>query len=394
MATVGGNLFAPYPYGDFAVALLALGATVTVEDARRDRDHRPRSIPRQTRTTAPAASSAPSASRFLPPAPSASPRSSAASRTAPRSCRSRRCCRWRAEGRPARASPMARWRRRPMRARAVEKALEGKPLDAAAIAAAVEVATEGCAPLSDPQASAWYRLNVLPVHLQRLLGWRGGADRWRAFPLTFTVNGAEQAEFVEPGALLVDVLRDKLGLTATKVGCGQGTCGACTVHDRRRAGALLPRPGASASRARRSRRWRASSPNGALHPLQRAFADGFAAQCGFCTSGMIIAAKALLDRNPDPTAPTWSTRSPATSAAAPATSRSSTPSSSAAADMRAAEVGLRETRDGTRQGILRRRAHRRLQHHRRQRAARRRRSATSPAGRSSTPTATSPACCT
>ena len=47
--------------------------------------------------------------------------------------------------------------------------------------------------------------------------------------LQFTVNGAEQAEFVEEGALLVDVLRDKLGLTATKNGCGQGTCGACTV---------------------------------------------------------------------------------------------------------------------------------------------------------------------
>ncbi len=48
-------------------------------------------------------------------------------------------------------------------------------------------------------------------------------------PLTFTVNGTEQAEFVESGALLADVLRDKLGLTATKVGCQQGTCGACTV---------------------------------------------------------------------------------------------------------------------------------------------------------------------
>ena len=48
-------------------------------------------------------------------------------------------------------------------------------------------------------------------------------------PVQFTVNGQEQAEFVESGALLVDVLRDKLGLTATKNGCGQGTCGACTV---------------------------------------------------------------------------------------------------------------------------------------------------------------------
>jgi CO/xanthine dehydrogenase FAD-binding subunit len=58
---------------------------------------------------------------------------------------------------------------RPMRARAVETALEGRPLDAASVAAAVKQATVGCAPLTDPQASAWYRTEVLPVHLRRLL---------------------------------------------------------------------------------------------------------------------------------------------------------------------------------------------------------------------------------
>ena len=116
----------------------------------------------------------------------------------------------------------------PIRAPAVEQALEGKPLDAAAIAAAVKVAAEGCAPHSDPHASDWYRRNVLPVHLQRLLGAATVEMKMARVPVTFTVNGSEQAEFVEPGALLVDVLRDKLGLTGTKVGCGQGTCGACT----------------------------------------------------------------------------------------------------------------------------------------------------------------------
>ena len=67
------------------------------------------------------------------------------------------------------ASPMARWPRGRSAPRAVEKALSGRKLDDAAIAAAVEVAAEGCAPESDPQASAWYRLTVLPVHLKRLL---------------------------------------------------------------------------------------------------------------------------------------------------------------------------------------------------------------------------------
>ena len=86
---------------------------------------------------------------------------------------------------------------------------------------------------------------------QRLLAGVTGELMARV-PLIFTVNGAEQAEFVEPGALLLDVLRDKLGLTATKTGCGQGTCGACTVLDRRRAAALLPR--SSPQRCRRQSR--------------------------------------------------------------------------------------------------------------------------------------------
>jgi carbon-monoxide dehydrogenase small subunit len=118
-------------------------------------------------------------------------------------------------------------------------------------------------------------------------------------PLTFTVNGTEQAEFIESGAILADVLRDKLGLTATKIGCQQGTCGACTVRiDCELALAcLVP---AQRVEGRNVETLEGLSVNGELHPLQRAFADGFAAQCGFCTSGMIVAAKALLDANPNP----------------------------------------------------------------------------------------------
>lgn len=118
-------------------------------------------------------------------------------------------------------------------------------------------------------------------------------------PLIFTVNGAEQAEFVESGAILADVLRDKLRLTGTRVGCSQGTCGACTVlvdgepvlscltlAARANGAAVTTVEGLAAG--------------GTLDVLQKAFADGFATQCGFCTSGMLVAARALLDRNPDP----------------------------------------------------------------------------------------------
>ncbi len=118
-------------------------------------------------------------------------------------------------------------------------------------------------------------------------------------PLIFTVNGAEQAEFVESDATLADVLRDKLGLTGTRVGCGQGTCGACTVLVD---GAPVLSCLTLAARANGTHVTTVEglAAGGTLHALQRAFADGFAIQCGFCTSGMLVAAKALLDANPDP----------------------------------------------------------------------------------------------
>lgn len=119
-------------------------------------------------------------------------------------------------------------------------------------------------------------------------------------PVSFSVNGVEQAEFVESGALLADVLRDKLGLTGTKVGCEQGTCGACTIiiDGELALSCLIP---AERAAGKSIETVEGLADGAALHPLQVAFAEGFAAQCGFCTSGMLVAAKALLDANPAPT---------------------------------------------------------------------------------------------
>ena len=118
--------------------------------------------------------------------------------------------------------------------------------------------------------------------------------------ITFTLNGAEQNEFIEQGATLLAVLRERLGLTGTKSGCNQGTCGACTIlidgEPQLSCLTLAERcTGKSVTTLE------GLSKGGALHPLQQAFMDGFAAQCGFCTPGMILAAKALIDRNPKPT---------------------------------------------------------------------------------------------
>jgi len=118
-------------------------------------------------------------------------------------------------------------------------------------------------------------------------------------PLIFAVNGTEQAEFVEGGAVLADVLRDKLGLTGTRVGCSQGTCGACTVLiDGEPALSCLTLAARANGRAVTTVEGLARVST--ISALQKAFADGFATQCGFCTSGMLVAAQALLDKNPDP----------------------------------------------------------------------------------------------
>jgi carbon-monoxide dehydrogenase small subunit len=118
-------------------------------------------------------------------------------------------------------------------------------------------------------------------------------------PLTFTLNGADKALFVDQGAALVDVLRRGAGDLTPKQGCAQGTCGACTVLiDGIPHLSCLTLAETVEGRRIETTAGLASGPE--LHPLQSAFMEGFSAQCGFCTSGMLLAAKALLDRVPSP----------------------------------------------------------------------------------------------
>jgi carbon-monoxide dehydrogenase small subunit len=114
------------------------------------------------------------------------------------------------------------------------------------------------------------------------------------------VNDAEHELLVEPSRTLLEVLRESLGLTGTKEVCLLGSCGACTVLvDDRPVLACLTL--ASACQGKRVLTIEGLRQGERLHPLQQAFVDKGAVQCGFCTPGMIMAGKALLDRTPHPT---------------------------------------------------------------------------------------------
>lgn len=114
------------------------------------------------------------------------------------------------------------------------------------------------------------------------------------------VNGESYLVSIEPNETLLDVLRNKLGLTGTKKGCDAGDCGACTVLiDGKSVPSCLVLAVSARGKEITTIEGLADGEN--LHPLQQAFIDHFAVQCGFCTPGMILSAKALLDENPNPT---------------------------------------------------------------------------------------------
>ncbi|MES2177494.1 MAG: (2Fe-2S)-binding protein [Gemmatimonadota bacterium] len=117
--------------------------------------------------------------------------------------------------------------------------------------------------------------------------------------MRFTVNGEERSVACAGHETLLTMLRDRLQLTGTKLGCGRGECGACTVLvDGRLAYACLTL--AASCEGQRITTVEGLSRDGALDPIQQAFIDADALQCGYCTPGQLVAARALLDRNTAP----------------------------------------------------------------------------------------------
>lgn len=118
--------------------------------------------------------------------------------------------------------------------------------------------------------------------------------------VTFTVNGEERTVTTDSSRSLLEVLREDLHLTGAKYGCGEGRCGACSVlMDGRRILSCVTAVTEADGKAIRTIEGLTQGDN--LHPVQEAFLEVGAMQCGYCTSGMVLTAVGLLERNPDPT---------------------------------------------------------------------------------------------
>jgi aerobic carbon-monoxide dehydrogenase small subunit len=118
--------------------------------------------------------------------------------------------------------------------------------------------------------------------------------------ISTTINGVETEYLCEPQLTMLDVLRDQLQLTGSKEGCSSGDCGACsiTVDGRLMCSCLML---AVEAEGKSIETIEGLARNEKLHPLQQKFLEHAALQCGFCTPGFLVASKALLERNPDPT---------------------------------------------------------------------------------------------
>jgi carbon-monoxide dehydrogenase small subunit len=127
-----------------------------------------------------------------------------------------------------------------------------------------------------------------------------GSEATTAKTITLEVNGERYEREVDARVLLVHFIRDELGLTGTHVGCDTGNCGACTIHVDGLAVKSCMLLAIQADGARIDT-VEGLARDGELHPLQQAFSDHHGLQCGYCTPGMLMSAKHLLDHNPEPT---------------------------------------------------------------------------------------------
>jgi len=119
--------------------------------------------------------------------------------------------------------------------------------------------------------------------------------------ITVTINGKSHTADVEPRTLLVQFIREQVGLTGTNIGCDTSSCGACTVHVDGEAAKSCTLLAVQADGSSITTIEGMASADGTLHPMQQAFMENHGLQCGYCTPGMVMAATSLLAENPNPT---------------------------------------------------------------------------------------------
>jgi carbon-monoxide dehydrogenase medium subunit len=220
----------------------------------------------------------------------------------------------------------------PFRARKAEAVLVGQVLSDDLVAEAARVASEEVSPIDDVRSTAWYRREIVRVLTidglneawRRAGEWKGSEEAGRQearsgeqgagskeqgkrvaadgrCEITLKVNGETHRLWVAPNELLLNVLRERLHLTGSKYGCGIGECGACTVmiDGKLALSCLVLAVAADGSEILTVEGL--AEPDGQLDPLQEAFIEHGAFQCGFCTPGMLITAKGLLKEVPKPT---------------------------------------------------------------------------------------------
>lgn len=218
----------------------------------------------------------------------------------------------------------------PLRARRAEALLVGQPFSLGLVAEAAQIAADEVSPIDDVRSTAAYRRQAVYVlaHDGLARAWEraaqpaGGAptggdadispssggsremlslSRSTPHEIEMTVNGVRRRLWVRPNDLLLNVLREQLQLTGSKYGCGIGECGACTVLlEGQPVLACLVLAVSVAGREVVTVEG-LQGPHGELNPLQQAFIDHAAFQCGFCTPGMLMTATSLLRENPAPT---------------------------------------------------------------------------------------------
>jgi carbon-monoxide dehydrogenase medium subunit len=222
----------------------------------------------------------------------------------------------------------------PLRARKAEALLAGRIFSAELVAEVAEAASEEVSPIDDVRSTTWYRREMVRVlthdglqrawerasqeppapHLEPHGAASGSPENPEARPaatvraeaaqrrgIDLTVNGERRRIWVMPNDLLLNVLREDLALTGCKYGCGIGECGACTVQldGKPVLSCLVPAVAAGGSDVVTVEGLR--RPTGELDPLQQAFIEHGAFQCGYCTPGMLMTARSLLSENRRPT---------------------------------------------------------------------------------------------